>query len=470
MHIRFGTDGWRAVIAKEFTFSNLSIVAKAIARLMKERNTASRGAVVGYDARFLSPEFAQEVARILTEEGIKVYMTNRDLPTPFVAFSIKYLGAGGAIMITASHNPPIYSGIKFIPEYLHPALSDVTERIEELIEEVQKEGGNATNGDEREITVFDPFPAYKEHIQTLIDFSVLRHNPLPVAYDPLYASGRGYLEELLREAGWDVAVIHNERNPLFGGGLPDPSEEELKDLRELVVREGRKLGLSTDGDADRFGVLDEDGSFVTPNEVLAIMLKYLVEERGKRGLVVRSIATTHLLDALARHYGLPVKEVPVGFKFVGQALKEENALIGGEESGGMSMRGHIPEKDGILACLLLCEARAKWGVPLREIMRQIYETVGTFYFARLDIPFAGNRSALLSYLKEKLSSTWEYNLIEIREGDGLKFVFEDDSWLLVRPSGTEPLVRCYLEAKSEGRLSYLRENISRLLEKARDLS
>ncbi|MGB9876346.1 MAG: phosphoglucomutase/phosphomannomutase family protein [bacterium] len=463
MEFKFGTDGWRAIIADEFTFANVRIVAEAISLFMKERGTAERGAIVGYDARFLSPEFAQEVADVLSSSGIDVYLPIRDVPTPFISFSIGELRAGGAVMITASHNPPIYSGIKFIPEYIHPALPDVTERIEELIRFVISGRGKTTSNVKGKVQHFDPFPAYRKHLEKVIDFNLLKENPLYAIYDPLYASGRGFLDSILRELGWKVEALHNVRNPLFGEMVPDPSEGNLVELREMLKKEG-DIGLSTDGDADRFGIVDKGGSFLTPNEVITIALKYLVEERKQTGAVIRSVATTHMLDALANIYGLPLIEVPVGFKFVGKAMKDENGLLGGEESGGMTIKGHIPEKDGILACLLACELRAKWGKPLLEILNEVYEKIGKFFFQRIDIPVEEERKKeMLSALKEVGSEFAGMKIKEVSDMDGVKLRFEDGSWLLLRPSGTEAIIRCYMESQSPERLSLLKDEIEKLI-------
>ena len=463
MKFKFGTDGWRAVIADEFTFANVRIVAEAISLFMKEKGTADRGAVVGYDARFLSPEFAIAVADVLSSNGIDVYLPERDVPTPFIAFSIKELNAGGAVMITASHNPPIYSGIKFIPEYIHPALPDVTDRIEELIKFVRRRRKEKKEAIKGKIQRFDPFPSYRKHLENVIDFSLLRENPHYAIYDPLYASGRGFLDEILRDVGWKVEVLHNVRNPLFGEMLPDPSEGNLLELREKMRKEG-DIGLSTDGDADRFGIVDRGGDFITPNEVFAIALKYLVEEKKLRGVIVRSVATTSMLDSLAKLYDLPLKEVPVGFKFVGKAMKDEEGLLGGEESGGMTIKGHIPEKDGVLACLLICEICAKWGKTLKEILEEIYARIGRFFFQRVDIPVEEKgKMKMLRALKRVGSSFAGMKIREINEMDGIKLNFEDGSWLLLRPSGTEPIMRCYIESHSEENLSLLREEIEKML-------
>jgi len=297
----------------------------------------------------------------------------------------------------------------------------------------------------------------------VIDFSLLRENPHYAIYDPLYASGRGFLDEILRDVGWKVEVLHNVRNPLFGEMLPDPSEGNLIELREKMEKEG-DIGLSTDGDADRFGIVDRGGDFITPNEVFAIVLKYLVEEREMKGLVVRSIATTSMLDSLAKLYDLPLKEVPVGFKFVGKAMKDEDGLLGGEESGGMTIKGHIPEKDGVLACLLICEILAKWKKPLKEILEEIFERIGRFFFQRVDIPVEEKRKKkMLRALKKVGSSFAGMKIREINEMDGVKLKFDDGSWLLLRPSGTEPIMRCYMESHSEETLSLLREEIEKLI-------
>ncbi|MBC7327478.1 phosphoglucomutase/phosphomannomutase family protein [bacterium] len=462
MKFRFGTDGWRAIIADEFTFANVRTVAQAIALYMREKGTAVKGAIVGYDARFLSPEFAQEVAEVLSDYGINVFLPTRDVPTPAIAYSIKDLKTGGAVMITASHNPPIYSGIKFIPEYIHPALPDVTDRIEELIDDVLKGKGEAPGNIKGRIKRFDPFPAYKEQLAKVVDFPLLRTRPLHAIYDPLYASGRGFVDGILNELGWKVEVLHGVRNPLFGELLPDPSEGNLIELREKLKKKA-DIGLSTDGDADRFGIVDTGGEFITPNEVFTIVLKYLFEERKERGAIVRSIATTNMLDALSKIYQLPLIEVPVGFKFVGKAMKEEDGLLGCEESGGMTIKGHIPEKDGVLACLLMCEVRARWGVPFREVLERIKEEIGPFFFRRIDIPLEGRKEEILENFKKDATSLAGLKVTDIISVDGVKLKFEDGSWLLLRPSGTEPVIRCYMETHSQEKLQELSEKIKQMI-------
>jgi alpha-D-glucose phosphate-specific phosphoglucomutase len=452
--ITFGTDGWRAVMAREFTFDNVRRVAAAVAAYVRDQGLAERGVVLGYDARFLSEQFAGEIAGVLSAAGIPVWQVNRDSPTPVVVSTIRHRRAGGAVMLTASHNPPEYNGIKFIPEYCHPALPEVTDAILARIPDAPPPIG----APRAPIEIIDPMPAYMTALAGVIDAERIRRAGLKVIVDPLHASGRGYLDGALQAAGCEVSVIHGERNPLFGGSLPDPNRENLRALAERVVAEGAHLGLATDGDADRFGVIDASGDYLSANEVIGLVFWHLIHGRGHRsGTVVRTVATTHLIDAIAGKYGFTVVETPVGFKWVGQALVQHGALLGGEESGGLSIKGHFPEKDGILADLLVAEAVAASGKTPRQMLAAIAAEVGAFRSRRVDVHLPLDAKArLMESLKNDPPREVAGQTIASRtQVDGEGFTLGDGSWFLVRPSGTEPLVRCYMEARTEPALDAL---------------
>ncbi|MCG0277428.1 MAG: phosphoglucomutase/phosphomannomutase family protein [Thermanaeromonas sp.] len=467
MSIKFGTDGWRAIIADEFTFSNVRKVVQAIADYLSEETT-NRRVVIGYDHRFLAENFASAAAEVLAGNGFTVYLPERAVPTPVTAFAVKSLGAAGAIMFTASHNPPEYHGLKFIPSYAGPAVPEITNKIEERIApnlEVKQVDLNAARK-EGLIQPFDPREDYLKHLQELLDTETLGRSGLKIVVDPLYGAGIGYLESLLSQAGCQVETLHNWRDPLFGGKLPDPSARGLDELAERVRVQGAHLGLALDGDADRFGVVDADGTYLTANQVLFLVLAHLVETRGQRGGVGRTVATTHLLDRLAGAYGLEVVETPVGFKYIGQALLHKGCILGGEESGGLSIRGHIPEKDGILATALVAEIRAKFGRPLKEYLAQLMQRYGPLVSERLDVHVSPEvkekvLKELTSYEPARLGGQPVVDRITI---DGVKFLLADGSWALIRPSGTEPLFRIYVEAPQQETLQKIREDLKSGLE------
>lgn len=355
-------------------------------------------------------------------------------------------------MISASHNPPQYNGIKFIPDYGHPALPDVTDKLTARIKQLQDNNTIVnTTGNESLIERYDPKPEYFAHLRQLFDIEAISKANLKVWYDPLYATGRDYIDVFLREIGVDVTSIKNYRNPLFGGALPDPNAKNLKELAENVVRSGAHVGLSTDGDADRFGVIDSTGQYLTPNNVLCLAILHWYRTHYQTGSVVRTAPTTHQVDALAKHFGLGVQVTPVGFKWVGNALNTTDAIVGGEESGGLSVKGHIPEKDGIAADLIIVEQIAKTGKSPLESLKEIDSMVGQFITGRLDVHLDNDKkNALINRLKNETPSTFAgRKVVDSSFIDGIQLDFEDGSWILVRPSGTEPLVRCYYETNSD---------------------
>jgi alpha-D-glucose phosphate-specific phosphoglucomutase len=466
MSIHFGTSGWRAIIADEFTFSNVRRVSQAIAEYLKEHHLQDKGIVVGYDTRFLSKEFARACAQVLADNNIRVFLTDRDTPTPVIAYHILKRKAGGGVNITASHNPPEYNGIKFSTAYGGPASVEITKEIEKNIrqkEEVPAKKGGA-------IAMFDPLPAYLERIKALVDFKAIRRARLKIGVDVLYGCGRGYLDRLLTEAGCQVTVLHNNLDPLFGGLPPEPAEEQLKELISLVGKKQLHLGLALDGDADRFGVIDRDGVYINANQVFSLLTHHLIKTRPKQKMVARTMATTHMVDAIAREQGLKIIETPVGFKYIGQELAKGNCLIGGEESGGLSIGGHVPEKDGILACLLLAELVAIREKSLGDILKELYQEVGAYFSTRYDSHLGvEDKSAFIRKIEglSRQTSLAGRKIAEFNGRDGYKFIFADGSWLMFRISGTEPVIRCYCEAGSREQLKDLQNMGKTLIKKAK---
>ncbi len=461
MSIKFGTDGWRAVISEEFTFANVRRVAAAIGAYLNETKAdAAAPVIVGFDTRFLSDRYAFELARVLADDGLSVYLTKCDCPTPALAYAIWHWKALGGVMVTASHNPPRYNGIKFKGPHAGPGLPNETRRIEEMLEQVlAKEGtrkiaerplsnpGTAYPGIER----FDPMPAYLEHVRKLIDFEAISASGLRVAVDPMYGAGRGYVAALLREAGCEVTQLHAEMNPGFGGIHPEPIERNLSELMQTLRTGHYDLGLASDGDADRIGAVDAMGHFVDPHRILSLILRHLVEERDGAGSVIKTVSTTQLLNKLAEHYGLPLHETPVGFNHICAWMLKEDVLIGGEESGGITVKGHVPDGDGILMGLLLVELLAYQRRPLHEVIAQLMQEFGGFYYGRHDLHTKAFDKMELTQqlLTEAPDRLLQHRVVSINNSDGVKYVLDDDGWLLIRPSGTEPVLRIYAEARSQ---------------------
>jgi alpha-D-glucose phosphate-specific phosphoglucomutase len=445
--IRFGTDGWRAIIAREFTFDNVAAVAQGIADTVRERGTAERGVIVGYDPRFLSEQFAAEVAAVMAGNDIHCRVAQRDAPTPALAYAVLDRKAAGAVILTASHNPAAYHGIKFVPEYAGPAFPDVTDRIEAHTREALCDSARIKRSPESAlIEPFDPQPAYLKKVAQVINTDAIRGARLNVKVDCLHGAARGYLDTALQQAGCRVEAFRVNRDPLFGGAAPDPSPERLADLAERVVADQADLGLAADGDGDRFGVIDRSGEFITPNQIISLVLWHVHRTRFSVGSVARTVATTHMVDALARELRLRVQTTPVGFKYIGQALRETDAIVGGEESGGLSIKGHIPEKDGILAGLLAAEMVAVTGRSLIDQLHELQQKVGVFLNRRIDLP-ARDTEGLMRRVKAMPPAQIAGSPVTIgTEVDGLKLVAADGRWMLMRPSGTEPYVRVYLEA------------------------
>ncbi|MBI5694612.1 MAG: phosphoglucomutase/phosphomannomutase family protein [Nitrospirae bacterium] len=453
--IKFGTSGWRAIISDEFTVENVKIVSQAIADYIKSKGLMDRGVVVGYDTRFMSEYFAEKAACVLAANGIIAYLSDRDSPTPAISAEILRRGAAGGINITASHNPPEYSGIKFSPAWGGPALPEETKQIEDRANELMANPEVSympielakQKGLVEEISMVKPFMA---DLRSRLDLTMIEAKAPRVAMDLLYGTSHGYLDDILRGMGMEVTVLHSRRDPYFGGHRPEPAEEYLEELTKVVTEGGYTIGLATDGDADRFGIVDSDGEFITPNEIIALAFDYLVRRRGFTGGVARSVATTHLIDRVAKLHGREVYETPVGFKYIGDLISQDRIVIGGEESSGLTIKGHVPEKDGILACLLVLEMVCSEGMSLRKQLDRLFEKTGKILTRRVNLTLTDE---LKKKLKEKLAGAppAEFagrKVVKTVTIDGHKFILDDGSWLLMRLSGTEPVVRLYVEANS----------------------
>lgn len=450
--ISFGTDGWRGIIADDFTFDNLRLVTQAVAQYINRHDLAARGVVVGYDNRFLSERFAAEVADVLAGQGVTVYLTEGSTPTPAVAMAVRMYRAGGAVMLTASHNPPEYNGFKFIPEYAGPALPHITSEIEGYVKELQAQGQTGAvcrpGTKQAEIIMINPFGDYVDHLAGLVDLKAIGAARMKIAVDPMCGAGVGYLEELLGRAGAEVTAMRCYRDPLFGGALPEPSANTLQGLRQLVMEGQAQLGLALDGDADRFGIIDAGGEFITPNQFLPILYYHLLTHRRTLGPVARTVSTTHLLDRIAEWAGQKAIETPVGFKYIGQCILEDGAILGGEESGGLSIQGHVPEKDGILAGLLAAEIVAVNGKGLTGLLEEVHNQFGRLYSGRQDVHTSpAEKERVLGLLRDlSLGDVAGRKVTGSSRVDGVKLLLEDGAWVLIRPSGTEPLFRIYVEA------------------------
>jgi alpha-D-glucose phosphate-specific phosphoglucomutase len=450
--IRFGTSGWRGVIADDFTFARVRAAVAAVADFVRSRNRRNPGLVVGYDTRFLSEEFSRTTVEILSQHRVASFLCRRPTPTPTIAHEIIRRRTDGGINFTASHNPAEYNGLKFSTPDGAPALPEVTRKIEKFAEKrlrtPDKKPPRRPAPPAEEI---DPVPAYLTTLAQKVAVGELKKAGFRVGYDPLYGAGAGVLDRFLEEHGIEGHCLHTHRDVLFGGHPPEPSEEILGGLRRLVAERGCAVGISTDGDADRYGVLDSDGKFISPNHVLALLLDYLLETRPSwpRG-VARSVATTHLVDAVARHYNVPLYETPVGFKYIGELIKQDKITIGGEESAGLSIYGHVPEKDGILACLLVAEMVARRGASLGEQLEALFRKVGAYYPVRVNLHMSeAARARVTARIQVDPKTFGGRAVASVNRADGLKLIFDDDAWVLMRLSGTEPVVRCYVETHSE---------------------
>jgi len=465
--IHFGTSGWRAVIADEFTFANVRLAVTAIAEHARSRSKTP-ALIVGHDTRFFSEEFARTAAQVLRAHRVRVLLCDGAAPTPAITHEILRRKTDGAINFTASHNPAEYHGLKFSGPDGGPALPEVTRDIEARVARLNGrrltyslEAGASHSPNEFE--KIDPSGPYLARLAELVNFGAIRQAQLQIVCDPLHGCGAGYLDRVLADQGIQATAIRTERDVLFDGAGPDVSEQNLAPLRRTVIERGAQVGLATDGDADRFGVLDADGTWISPNHILALLYDYLVETRDWRMPVARSVATTHLLDAVARRHGLTVFQTPVGFKYIGELIRRDKIALGGEESAGLSIRGHVPEKDGILAGLLVAEMIAVRRASLSEQLQALFGRVGAeFWPLRTNLHLPDDVQArTVERLKQDFSKFLGRRVKRSDRTDGLKLEFGDGSWILLRLSGTEPVVRVYTEAASI-------EAASRLAQDARE--
>lgn len=466
MSIRFGTDGWRAVISDTFTFNNLRLVAQAIADYVRNEGQNGRDpeVIIGFDTRFLSDRYATEAARVMAGNGIVAWLTRADAPTPSVSYSVVEKQAAAGLMITASHNPPRYNGLKLKAAYGGAALPQQARRVEHYLEEAEAQARGPNIMDYHRalerglIRRFDPAWAYYAHIGQLVDLDVISSGELRVAADAMYGSGRGCIAEILSRTRCHVHEIRGEMNPGFGGIHPEPIAKYMSALAAAINAYHADVGLATDGDADRIGAMDCHGNFVDPHHIFALALRYLVEKRGWTGSVVKTVSTTMMVDRLATKYGLPLVETPVGFNYIADEMLQEDVLIGGEESGGIGIKGHIPEGDGVLMGLLLLEIVADAGAPLHDLVEDIQQEAGPVCYAREDLRLRHPvvKQALVRRLAEDAPSRIGGTVVrEVDTLDGVKYRMADDSWLLIRPSGTEPVLRVYAEAPTDDGLQAL---------------
>src|SRR6266571_2863055 len=449
--IKFGTSGWRAVMAEEFTFSNVRRAINGIARYVKSQRSDGARVIVGRDPRFLGETFCSIAAEILASYGITPLVIAEAAPTPAISHAVIHEKADGAINFTASHNPPEYNGIKFSTPDGAPALPGVTQQIER---EIAADGTSGTT--KTEVQQLDPKPAYLARLREIIDLSAIQKAGLRVVFDPLWGAARGYSDSLLRDAGVEVATVHDYRDVLFGGHAPEPDDHLLEPMREKMRDIKSHIGIATDGDADRFGIVDEDGTFLQPNYIIALLFDHLVESRGWKNGVGKSVATTNLINALAAHHNVELHETPVGFKYIGELIKQDKIAIGGEESAGLSIRHHVPEKDGVLAGLLCCEMMARRGKPLDRQLQELFVNVGSFYPQRENFRLTPEvMEKFTGKLQTEPREFFGQKVKEIARTDGMKLVFADGSWVCYRLSGTEPVVRVYSEATTKAGLEKL---------------
>ena len=456
MTIRFGTDGWRAVISDTFTFANLRLVSQAIADYVLEETDGHPEVVIGFDTRFLSDRYAAEVARVLAGNGIVAHLTRADAPTPAISYAVIHKKAAAGVMITASHNAPRYNGVKLKASFGGAALPEQAEHVEGYLARNQERArwpnvmDYQTALDQNLIQRFDPAWAYYEHLGQLVDLDVVSSSELRVVADAMYGSGRKCISDMLARTRCRVYEIRGEMNPGFGGIHPEPVDHYLSALGAAIQAHHADIGLATDGDGDRLGAMDALGGFVDPHHIFALALQYLVEEREWSGRVVKSISTTRMVDRLASHYELPLVETPVGFNHIADHMLSNDVLIGGEESGGLSIKGHIPEGDGVLIGLLLLEIVAAAGAPLHELVADLQSTFGPAHYARRDIPLrtpVSKQKMVQRLTGEAPDSLGGETVTDVDTLDGVKYLLADDSWLLIRPSGTEPVLRVYAEGR-----------------------
>lgn len=448
--IKFGTSGWRAIMADEFTVENVRRAVTGIARYVSSSKPSGARVIVGRDPRFLGETFVALAADVLADHGITPMVVTEPAPTPCIAYEVIRAKTDGAINFTASHNPAEYNGVKFSTPDGAPALPEVTRQIEAAVIAADSETSPSAPAPKAEKVEVSIKKEYMKRLKELVDLPAIAKSGMKVAFDPLYGASRGYCDVLLREAGVEVTTVHDHRDVLFGGHPPAPDGEYLGDLIAAMKKSGSRIGIACDGDADRFGIVDDDGTFISPNYIIALLFDYIVESRGWKNGVAKSVVTTNMINALAAQLKIELHETPVGFKYIGELIKQDKIAIGGEESAGLSIRGHVPEKDGLIAGLLCCEMVAKRGYSVKQQLKRLFNQVGSFYPVRENFH-------LTPEVKEKFTAKLAADpheldgraVTEVVRKDGLKLVFKDGAWVCFRLSGTEPVVRVYSEARSE---------------------
>jgi len=460
--ITFGTDGWRAVVADDFTYETVRFVAQGVASYLEDE---SRQVVVGHDSRYCAELFAREVARVLAANGKRVLLLDRVTPTPAVSWTIIQRKAGGAVVVTASHNSAEFNGIKYKPDFGGSAPPEVVAEIERRTAVAQREGVTTVQLADAlssgRIELADPIPDYLLQLGRMVDIDKLRGRGLRILHEAMYGAGAGLLRRALEGGKTVVDELHADRNPGFGGMHPEPIDRYMPEAMQRMAAGGHDVGIANDGDADRVGVIDEHGTYVNQLQVMALFTLYLLDKRGLRGDIVRSITQTSMVDTLAERFGVTVHEMPVGFKYIGKKMMETNALFGGEESGGFAFRGHIPERDGILAGLMIAGMIVDYDMSLSSIVQHLVGLVGPHAYDRHDISFprdgyASRKAEVYRHMQsEKLTDVAGARVVRIRDDDGFKFYLDDGSWVLMRMSGTEPLMRVYAEAPTPERVDEL---------------
>ncbi len=453
MQIRFGTDGWRGIIALDFTFENLSLVAQATMDYLNREGLGNKGLIIGYDRRFMSRDFARRVAEVAAGNFINVRLTEDFAPTPAVSWAVHATGAGAGIMITASHNPPEYNGFKFKEAFGGSALPVTTKILEGIVAYNSENGRRVVSVPFEEavkkgtIVLFDPCESYCHQLSRYVDLDLIAKSGIKAVVDPMYGAGCGFIPRLLAK----VDEIHACENPSFGGLPPEPISQNLQELSALLKNGRYQVGLALDGDADRIGAVDENGDFFSSHCIFTVILRHLIEHKKMTGAVVKTVSTTCMINLLAEKFGLELFETPIGFKHICELMLKHDILMGGEESGGLGVKGHIPERDGILLGLLLLEAMAVSGKGLRQLLNETMDEIGHFYYQRIDRRIEDSaKLRLIAQLQSDPPTTIDGQRVSATNfSDGFKFIFENGDWLLIRPSGTEPVLRLYSEAGSQ---------------------
>jgi alpha-D-glucose phosphate-specific phosphoglucomutase len=470
--IKFGTDGWRAVIAEDFTFENVRVCAQAVASLLKSTVRGTPRVSIGYDTRFASEDFAAAAAEVLAGNGIHTYLCKTFTPTPVLSHSVVDLKADGGIVITASHNPGRYNGFKYKSPDGSSAPTEVIGQLEGHIAEVIRSGASSIHRMPMEeaaakglVEEHDPNTQYLAAIRRLVDVDALASMKGLVVVDSMYGAGAGYIKGLLSGGEVQVEELNSERNPEFPGIRPEPIGHNLAKLETRVRESDALLGIATDGDADRVGIVDENGVFLNQLQVFALLCLYLLQVRQQRGAIIRSVTTSEMISLLGKKFNVPVYVTPVGFKYVAPLMLEHDALIGGEESGGYGFRGHIPERDGILAGLYFLDMVRQTGKPPSRLLQDLYDMVGPHYYDRADVELdPGDKSRLKDAIANlKPDSVGGSPVEQVDTTDGVRLVLKDGSWILFRLSGTEPLLRIYVETDSEERVPTLIAEGARLV-------